>query len=130
MGEPKSKQPVERFMTATLHCIGIDQTLETAHVLMRKHQVRHLPVLEGGKLVGMVSERDLALVESLPGVERDAITVEEAMSVDVFTVSPEAPLSEVASQMAENKFGSAVVANGDKVLGVFTTTDALRALVI
>lgn len=129
MASAKRNQPIERFMTPAPQCIGVTQTLEKAHELLREHGIRHLPVLKRGKLVGVVSDRDLALVEALPGVDPTEITVEEAMSLDVFEVGPEAPLGEVALEMAENKYGSAVVTKGREVIGVFTTTDALRALV-
>ncbi len=129
MGTAKRDMPIERFMTPAPQCIGVTQTLEKAHEMLREHGIRHLPVLKRGKLVGVVSDRDLALVEALPGVDPTVITVEEAMSLDVFEVTPETPLGQVAKKMAENKYGSAVVTRGREVVGVFTTTDALRALV-
>jgi acetoin utilization protein AcuB len=56
------------------------------------------------------------------------VRVEEAMVEDVFTVTPEAPIGEVIETMIDRKLGSAVVTRGDRVLGVFTTIDALTAL--
>lgn len=125
-----SKTTVGDFMTRGAHSIGQQQTMEEAHKLMRNHRIRHLPVLHGGKLVGMVTERDLHLMESLKEVNPAEVTVEDAMSLEVYTVSEEAPLAEVASVMHRRKLGSAVItdARGGKVIGVFTTTDALRAL--
>lgn len=125
----KRDMPIERFMSPAPQCIGLTQTLEKAHEMLRGHAIRHLPVLDGGDLVGIVSDRDLALVEALPGVDPTQVTVEEAMSQDVFEVAPDKPLAEVAMEMAENKYGSAVITRGKEVIGVFTTTDALRALV-
>ena len=115
-------------MTASPHSIGREQTLTAAHKVMREHRCRHLPVLHGGKLVGIVSERDLHLVESLKDVDPNEVLVEDAMWAQVYAVSPEAPLDEVASEMAAKKFGSAVVMQNDKVVGIFTTVDACRAL--
>ncbi|MEM6532466.1 MAG: CBS domain-containing protein [Myxococcota bacterium] len=125
---PLNDRPISDFMTAHPYSIGVDQPLTRAHQLMREHQIRHLPVLKGGALVGIVTERDLALVEALPGVERDAVKVEEAMSDEVFEVEPSASFREVVSKMAEHKFGSAIVTERNKLLGVFTTIDALRSL--
>lgn len=62
------------------------------HLRAFEHQIRHLPVLDGGKLVGIVTQRDLHLVETLKGVDQQTVTVEEAMSQDVYTVEPETPL--------------------------------------
>lgn len=117
-------------MTPMPVCIPIDEDLDAAVTLMQKHGVRHLPVVDGNDLAGILSDRDLAIIESLlPAGEWETISVAEAMTPKPYTVSPDADLSEVAARMAERKYGSAVVANEDgRVLGVFTTTDALRVL--
>ena len=108
--------------------IAGNRSLVFAREQMLEHQVRHLPVLAGGRIAGLLSERDLLLVESLPGVDAKATRVEEAMVQDVFTVAPDAPVAEVVETMIERKFGSAIVVDGERVVGVFTTVDALTAL--
>jgi len=95
---------------------------------MLDQSVQHLPVLDGGNIVGLLSERDLLLVESLPGVNPTDVRVEEAMVQDVFTVPPDVPIGEAIETMIERKLGSAIVTEGERVIGVFTTIDALRAL--
>ena len=119
---------IEQYMTPSPHSIGVEQTLATAEDMMREHGFRHLPVLHGGELVGILSARDLELVEALPDVDRSRVRVEEAMSPVPYTVEPDTELRQVAREMAERKLGSAVVMHGTRVIGVFTTTDALRAL--
>jgi len=119
---------IQKYMSTTPHSIGVDQPLSRAHEFMRKHAIRHLPVLEGGKLVGLLTDRDLRLVESLEGVDPQKVLVNDAMATTVYAVSPEAPLDEVVSTMAEHKYGSAVVMQNAKVVGIFTTVDACRAL--
>lgn len=119
---------IQKFMTTTPHSIGLDQSLAHAKDVLAQHHIRHLPVLDGGKLVGILSSRDVALIESLEGVDATRVTVEDAMSWDVYTVNPDAPLDEVAAEMAEKKFGSAVVMQNHHVVGMFTTVDACRAL--
>jgi acetoin utilization protein AcuB len=119
---------IERYMSPSPHTIGSDQPLSAAHRLMQRYDIRHLPVLKGGRIVGVVSQRDLHLMETLPGVHADELSVEEAMSQDVYSVHREAPLAEVAREMATRKLGSAVVLERNKVVGVFTTVDALHAL--
>ena len=87
---PVRQYPVVReYMTLAPHTIARNQSLATARKVMREHKVRHLPVLDGGRIVGVVSERDLLLVEALPGVNPTDVRVEEAMVQDVFTVSPD-----------------------------------------
>jgi acetoin utilization protein AcuB len=68
------------------------------------------------------------LVESLPGVNPTDVRVEEAMVQNVFTVEPGAPIGDVVATMIERKLGSAVILEGEQVVGVFTTIDALQAL--
>ena len=118
---------VDRYMTKTPFSIGQEQTLAYAHRLMRDHGIRHLPVLDGGKLAGVISDRDLHLIEAFLDVAEE-VPVEEAMTPLVYVVSPKAPLDEVVSEMAEHKYGCAVVMDRNKVVGMFTTIDAMRAL--
>lgn len=115
-------------MTPAPHTIGLAQTLATAHRLMREANIRHLPVLEGGKLVGLLSERDLDFIETRRDVDPETVSVEQAMSQAVCSVGPKDTLRGVAQKMADNKYGSVVVQEHGHVLGVFTTVDALRAL--
>ena len=122
---------VAAWMTAQPYTIGDDQTLAAARERMHHHGIRHLPVLHGGHLVGVVSDRDIAMVEALPGVDITRVRVEEAMAEEPWTVNADAKLSEVAASMAERRIGTTIIVDGedaDHVVGVFTTTDALRAL--
>ena len=115
-------------MTDGPHTVGPTRSLAVARRMMLDQSIRHLPVLDGGKIVGLLSERDLLLVESLPGVNPTDVRVEEAMVQNVFTVEPETPVGEVVETMIERKLGSAVIVEAERVIGVFTTIDALRAL--
>jgi acetoin utilization protein AcuB len=119
---------VRGYMTTSPTTVGPQVTMAEAHQIMREHRIRHLPVMHAGQLVGMVTSRDLALVESLADVDPREISVDEAMSAEVYAVSPDAPLSMVAAEMAERKLGSAVVIEGGAVVGVFTAIDACHAL--
>ena len=120
---------VDQVMSRSVHTIGKDQSLEKAHELMEKFHVRHLPVLDGGRVTGIVSERDLYLMETLKdshGLE--VASVEGAMSADPFTVKPGTLLSDVCDEMARHKYGAALVVEGPRVVGVLTAVDALRLL--
>ena len=118
---------IQKYMTTSPHTIGEDQPMTIAHRMMREHHVRHLPVLRGAKIVGLVSDRDLNMVETLKEVDPRKVLVSEAMSQEPYVVSPDAPLDEVVREMAEKKYGSVVVTQHDKVVGIFTTVDACRA---
>ena len=119
---------ISHYMTPAPHTIAVDRTLADAHSLMRQFRIRHLPVLDRGKLVGIVSERDLHLLETLKDVNPSQVTVEEAMSQDVFITEPRTSLARVASIMASRKLGSTVIVHRGQVLGIFSTVDALQAL--
>jgi acetoin utilization protein AcuB len=119
---------IDQFMTRGPHTIGHHQSLAAAGRMMGEHAIRHLPVLEAGKLMGVVTDRDLAFVESLKGLDPEEVKVSDAMSADVFVVGPRASVRETAIEMAEHKYGSAVVMENGHVVGVFTTVDALKAL--
>ncbi len=95
---------------------------------MRAWGIRHLPVLDGGKLVGILSQRDALFVETLRDVDPTKVPVEDAMSCDVYVVEPDAPLMDVANAMADHKYGCAVITDGPRIVGIFTTVDATRAL--
>lgn len=119
--------PIRKFMTPAPHTIGSDQTMQHAHEVMRKFRIRHLPVLEGDRLVGVLSDGDLNLVETLRDVDPREVTVAEAMSTDPYTVSPDAPTDAVVTEMARHKYGSVVVMDNRHVVGVFTTNDVCQA---
>lgn len=125
----KAIPTIQKYMTTSPHSIGVDQPLTQAHAFMKKHDIRHLPVLSAGKLVGMLTDRDLHLIESLEHVDPKTVTVEDAMTTSVYSVAPDAPLDEVVGTMGQRKFGSAVVMQNDKVVGIFTTVDLCRAFV-
>lgn len=115
-------------MTYTPKSIGFDQTLSQASEFMRKLHLRHLPVLKGGELVGILTDRDIKLAMSFKDVDSNSMTVEEALTPDPYFTSPTAPLNEVVANMAEHKYGCALVVDHGKLVGIFTETDAYKAL--
>jgi acetoin utilization protein AcuB len=120
--------PIDFYMTRQTHTVGNKVTCEQAQALMKEHSCRHLPVLEGGKLVGILSERDFILAAE-GNADWGQIAVGDVANDSVYTVAPSTPLSEVAQRMSETRYGCAVVkGEGQEVLGIFTTTDACRAL--
>lgn len=118
---------VQKYMTPFPHTVGSDATLEVAERMMHEHRVRHLPVLHGGKLVGILSERDIQMVETFSDVDPKKVKVEEAFTPEPFFVGPEESLSKVMQQMADHKYGCALVVKDGKLHGIFSWIDALRA---
>lgn len=123
----KSIPHIKKYMSTDVQTIGDEQPMATAHQMMREKHIRHLPVLRQGKLVGVVTDRDLRLIETLRDVDPARVAVSEAMTADVYTVGPEASLDEVVGAMAASKYGSAIVVDHGHVVGIFTTVDACSA---
>jgi acetoin utilization protein AcuB len=124
----KAIPTIQKYMTVLPHTIGFDQTLEKAQNMMREYQIRHLPILKGGKLVGILSDRDIKLILSFADVDPKKITVDEAYTPDPYITQVSTSLDEVASHMAEHKYGCALVTDNNKLVGIFTEVDAMKAL--
>ena len=122
-------EPIGQYMTPSPVTVDQEATLSSAVDLMNEHNVRHLPVLAERRLVGLLSERDLTLIETLLPSEWQSISVAEAMSIQPYAVTLDTPVGEVAAQMAKERYGSAVVLDANSsVVGIFTTVDALQVL--
>jgi acetoin utilization protein AcuB len=126
----KHNPQVIAFMTPFPHTVDVDAPLEDAHTLMREHHFRHLPVTSNGGIVGVLTDRDINLilgpVINSPG-ERE-LKVRDAYVEKACIVPASTPVSKVARLMADNRIGSAIVTKHDKLVGIFTVTDACRAL--
>jgi acetoin utilization protein AcuB len=122
----KDGAQVYRYMTPCPQTIQRDATLADAREAMSRYGIRHLPVLDGHDLVGILSDRDLAVAEKLSDVFR--VAVAEIMSLDPYVALPEVTLAVVAGEMATHRYGAVVVVDRGNVVGVFTATDALRAI--
>jgi acetoin utilization protein AcuB len=119
---------IQTFMTKSPTVVEKQTKLAQALTIMSEQGIRHLPVVSSGKLVGIVSENELKIVENMQGFDARMCVVGDFILGPPYSVAPDAPVREVARAMAENRYGSAVVLEGDKVIGLFTATDALRAL--
>jgi len=118
---------IREFMTPMPHGIGSDISVKKAREMMSEYQVRHLPVRRAGKVIGIISDRNIKELAGAGAME--TLTAEDVMMPDPYHVSPETPLDEVAAAMAEEKYGCVVVEDSEKKLvGIFTTVDACRAL--
>jgi CBS domain-containing protein len=119
---------IEQFMTPTPQVIGAKQTLDAAAEIMRKSGVRHLPVCDDGKVVGVLSDRDLARSDAARDTRRLFTPVGEVMRREPYCVEPTTLLTDVVREMAERRIGSALIVHGNTVCGIFTSVDAARVL--
>jgi acetoin utilization protein AcuB len=130
------KMKVRRRMQTKIFTIQKDEPVEKAQTLMAMHNIRHLPVLDGNRLVGILSDRDVRGVliphrlsgsktcQSAFYLPRD-VMVEEAMSSDPLSVAPGSDIEEAARILMKHKIGCLPVIEGDKVVGIITDTDIL-----
>ncbi|MEQ1757421.1 MAG: CBS domain-containing protein [Vicinamibacterales bacterium] len=119
---------VATVMTPFPYSVGVDASLRQAHEMMVAHQVRHLPVLRGHALVGVVSDRDIkrALDPDLGLPPMDELFVRDVYVPEPISVDDAAPLDEVLEQMASEHIGSVLVTKHGRLVGIFTSTDACR----
>ena len=134
----KSDLKVREMMTKEVSTLGRNDTLDLADDVMTLERIRHLPVLDEGRVVGVVSQRDLfrsGLAVALGYGERaqkmllKTLRVKEVMSEPAITVSPEATAKEAARLMLEHKIGCLPVIEGHALVGIVTETDILRHVI-
>lgn len=122
-----AKTKVSAYMTPSPHSINADLDLSAAKAMMKKYSIRHLPVRSAGKLVGVLTDRDVKLGTSLDRAEK--LVVDEVMTPEPYSVTPDTALAEVVKQMAKKKYGCAIVKEKQgNVVGIFTASDALRVM--
>jgi acetoin utilization protein AcuB len=109
-------------------------SIAVARQLMAKHRINQLPVVEGEKLLGIVTDRDIRdayptsmLINRTEAIDRFAekYTVEEAMSYNVITVSPDTPLQNAVRLLRRHRIGSLPVVDNEKLVGIITRSDIL-----
>jgi CBS domain-containing protein len=129
---------VKEIMTKEVSTLGRNDTLDSADDIMALARIRHLVVLDEGRVVGVVSQRDLfrsALAVALGYGEKAqkallrTIRVKEVMSEPAITVSPEASTKEATRLMLEHRIGCLPVVEGRTLMGIVTETDILRYVV-
>lgn len=126
---------VEEIMKRDVITIGPEDTVHVALGKTKEYRIRHLPVVEGERLVGIVSDRDLRDVSPSYLLQKGDIDVlkstkvREIMKCPVLTAHPLDGLDEAARIMYEYRIGCLPVVKGDKLVGIITDTDILRVLV-
>jgi acetoin utilization protein AcuB len=118
---------VRDIMVTNLVTVTPQETSREAYQLMRDHRFRHLPVLSNGRLVGILSDRDLRPTLLAPGLAD--MRVGELMTQSLTTVTPDASVEDAASLLVVKKIGCVPVIEGDRLVGIVTETDLLAVLV-
>lgn len=128
----------ERMKTEVI-LVSPSDSVRTAWALLREHQIRHLPVVKDGRLVGIITDRDIRLVfpsavtvsqraqDPIDALEK--VPVEEIMAKQVVTVTSEALIADAARLLLERRIGGLPVVKGEHLVGIITKDDILVAFV-
>jgi CBS domain-containing protein len=126
---------VREIMMALPVTLKPDDTLDLANDVISLGRIRHIPVVDDGRLVGLLSERDLigAAATHIFGLKQKSksallksVLIRDVMKKRVVTVEPETPIKEAAHLLAEKKIGCVPVVRDGELVGLVTTTDVLR----
>lgn len=116
-------------MTREVVTVPPGATVAEALDEMRTHGIRHLPVVDDGRLVGVVTDRDLRLALEPDGSAPQSATVEDTMTSSPIVVASELPIESAAALLSENRIGCLPVVDEGEIVGILTRSDLLRSLV-
>ena len=128
---------IREWMTTMPITVNPTTPVSEARGLMQRKRIRHLPVMEGERLVGIVTDRDIRLTLPSPATSLSVwevnylltkLTVEQVMTRSVITIGPDRQTQEAVRLMLEHKIGALPVTEEGRVVGIITETDLLHAL--
>jgi acetoin utilization protein AcuB len=119
---------IDTVMTPFPYTIEASLTVLEARAIMDSQRVRHLPVTSEGRLVGILSDRDikLAVALSTTSPSADQLHVGDVCNLEAYVVEHSTPLDQVIYHMTEARIGSALVTRSGKLVGILTSTDIYR----
>ena len=133
----KKRTPISKIMTTDIISVNKTQTLnEVADIIADKH-IRHVPVVSGKKIIGMLSKVDLAKIsfintfdgESMTTAMFEALTIDQVMTKNISTVQASDTIYEVAQNLSESEFHALPVLDEEELVGIVTSTDLIKYLV-
>lgn len=134
----KQRVQVSTIMTKNVVKLNLQDDLTKAESLFKKHKIRHIPVVNGNRVIGMLSYTDLLRISFVDSIDEDEIidatvynmfTVEQVMAKNLVTVSPETTIKEAAEILANKEFHALPICEGDLLVGIITTTDLIKYLI-
>ena len=134
----KKRVPVSNIMTKDVVTLTVSDELTTAEALFKKNHIRHIPVIDGKHVVGMLSYTDLMRISFADAIDDDEeevdtmvynmFTIEQVMAKNVATIPVNATIKEVAQFLANKEYHALPVVDNDKLVGIVTTTDLIKYL--
>ena len=135
----KKRTPVSTIMSTDIISLNLSDDLVTAEHLFKKHHIRHIPVVNGDAIVGILSYTDLLRISfsdavdesenSVDTVVYNMFTLEQVMVKNVVSVSSTTPIKDVAQILANNEFHALPVVDNWKLVGIVTSTDLINYLI-
>ncbi|WP_243472923.1 MULTISPECIES: CBS domain-containing protein [Winogradskyella] len=130
--------PISEIMSTNIIALNRDDDLETAEILFKRHKIRHIPVVNGEIIIGMLSYSDLLRIsfadavydneEEVDTLVYNMFTIEQVMAKNVVTVPPTATIKDVAKILAKKEFHALPVVDDGNLVGIVTTTDLINYL--
>lgn len=135
----KKRTPVSEIMTKTVITLNYTDELETAEKLFKSKKIRHIPVVSGKEIKGMLSYTDLLRISFADAVDEDddsvdtvvynMFTIEQVMAKNLVSVPSTTTIKEVAVILATKEFHALPVVDDNKLVGIVTTTDLINYLI-
>jgi CBS domain-containing protein len=133
----KKRAPVSQIMSTDILTVNLTQNLRDVDALLKDQPIRHLPVVSGEKVIGMLSKTDLQRISFVNSAEGeqvtttmyDSLTINQVMTKDVITVDKEDTILDVATILSKNEFHALPVTEAGKLVGIVTTTDLVKYLI-
>jgi CBS domain-containing protein len=135
----KKRTPISTIMTKDVITLNYKDNLETAELLFKKNNIRHIPVVNGNEIIGMLSYTDLLRISFADAIDEDEqeidtvvynmFTIEQVMAKNLISVNSDVTIKEVAEILAKKEFHALPVVEDNKLVGIVTTTDLINYLI-
>lgn len=131
--------PVSTIMTKDIVKLTLKDDLTKAESLFKHHKIRHIPVVNGATIIGMLSYTDLLRISFADAIDDDEevvdttvynmFTLEQVMAKKLITITPDTTIKEAAEILAKREFHALPVCEGHLLVGILTTTDLIKYLI-
>ncbi|MTB51412.1 CBS domain-containing protein [Lewinella sp. W8] len=133
----KKRTPVSKIMSTDLMSVNVTQSLRQVDEMIRGEHIRHVPVVSGKRIIGMLSKTDLQKISFVNTVDGDGLTmamydnltIDQVMTTDVVTVDKNDTILDVAVILSKNEFHALPVTENGELVGIVTTTDLIKYLI-
>lgn len=134
----KKNVPVSTIMTSNVIKLNVTDSLSKAEKLFKEHKIRHIPVMSGNKIIGMLSYTDLLRISFAETIDDEdqiidvtvyeVFTIEQVMAKNLICISPDSTIKEAAEILANREFHALPVTENGNLIGILTTTDLIKYL--